>query len=591
MSEWQFLVTLNSRLRPLTKPVEIQELAVRLLGAHLHARVTCAYAEGDEFVIRRSCPDGVVPCGDRDPVVRCGRAIVDACRRGETLAVNDVRTDPRLTDAARDLFLAQDTAAVVTAPLLKDKRWVGTFGVHSATPRTWTPDQISLIEVLAEQTWAAEERSNAEEALARTADRQAFLRRLSDTVGPLAAPARILQDTCRLLGEHLRVNRVAYGEIDGNDCVIVNDYVNGLPSLAGRIRWAGLGGSRAADILKGATLSVNDTSTEPHTPEERVALQAAGIGAYICPLLVKDGRFIGAFGIHSRSPRSWTRDEITLVEEVADRTWGTLERRKAEAELLANEERLAFLLRFNDALRPLLDAGDVQQTAARLLGEHLGVARVGYAEVDDLGYTIRHEYTRDGAAPLAGSIAGVTVVSELRDALRRGETIAVADVEADQRLGDGERASFRSRQIGAFVAAARFRDGRMIAAFGANDATPRAWTAPELELVRDVAERTWDAVERSRAEAAIFQGEQRLRLALDASGGGSWTWTAATNQADWDERFRTLYGFPPDQPPDPEGWLPRVHEEDRPRVLALLDEIRTSPAKESWQHTFRIVRP
>ena len=272
LSEWQFLVTLNSRLRPLTKPVEIQELAVRLLGAHLHARVTCAYAEGDEFVIRRSCPDGVVPCGDRDPVVRCGLAIVDACRRGETLAVNDVRTDPRLTDAARDLFLAQDTAAVVTAPLLKDKRWVGTFGVHSATPRTWTPDQISLIEVLAEQTWAAEERSNAEEALARTADRQAFLRRLSDTVGPLAAPARILQDTCRLLGEHLRVNRVAYGEIDGNDCVIVNDYVNGLPSLAGRIRWAGLGGSRAADILKGATLSVNDTSTEPHTPEERVAL-------------------------------------------------------------------------------------------------------------------------------------------------------------------------------------------------------------------------------------------------------------------------------------------------------------------------------
>src|SRR5204862_465443 len=83
--------------------------------------------------------------------------------------------------------------------------------------------------------------------------------------------------------------------------------------------------------------------------------------------------------------------------------------------------------------------------------------------------------------------------------------------------------------------------GRLIAAFGANDATPRAWTAQEIELVRDVAERTWDAVERSRAEAAIFQGEQRLRLALDASGGGSWTWTAATNQADWDERFRTLY--------------------------------------------------
>jgi hypothetical protein len=40
-----------------------------------------------------------------------------------------------------------------------------------------------------------------------------------------------------------------------------------------------------------------------HTPEERAALQAAGIGAYICPLLIKQGRFVAAFGIHSRSPR------------------------------------------------------------------------------------------------------------------------------------------------------------------------------------------------------------------------------------------------------------------------------------------------
>ena len=114
-----------------------------------------------------------------------------------------------------------------------------------------------------------------------------------------------------------------------------------------------MGASRTEEILKGGTLSVNDTSIEPHTVEERAALQAAGIGAYICPLLIKDGRFVGAFGIHSRSPRVWTPDEIALAEEVADRIWATVEHHKAEAELRANEERLAFLLRLNDALRPL----------------------------------------------------------------------------------------------------------------------------------------------------------------------------------------------------------------------------------------------
>src|SRR6185437_11710862 len=78
-------------------------------------------------------------------------------------------------------------------------------------------------------------------------------------------PMRILGETCRLLGTYLHVNRVSYGEIDGDDCTIVNDYVDGLPSQAGCVRWTDLGGSRIEDILKGETLFVNDTSTEPHS--------------------------------------------------------------------------------------------------------------------------------------------------------------------------------------------------------------------------------------------------------------------------------------------------------------------------------------
>ena len=35
--EWPFLITLNEQLRPLKDPVAIQEVAVRLIGEHLHA--------------------------------------------------------------------------------------------------------------------------------------------------------------------------------------------------------------------------------------------------------------------------------------------------------------------------------------------------------------------------------------------------------------------------------------------------------------------------------------------------------------------------------------------------------------------------
>ncbi len=99
-----------------------------------------------------------------------------------------------------------------------------------------------------------------------------------------------------------------------------------------------------------------------------------------------------------------------------------------------------------------------------------------------------------------------------------------------------------------------------------------------------------EVVERVRAEAALREQEQRLRIALEASAGGSWTWVAGSNQVDWDQRFRALYGFGPDEPATPDAWVTRVHEEDRPRLLALREEMWTSGTNDSWEITYRIVR-
>jgi GAF domain-containing protein len=291
-----------------------------------------------------------------------------------------------------------------------------------------------------------------------------------------------------------------------------------------------MAGSRVPEILKGGTLTINNTGTEVHTPEESRALQEAGVGAYISPQLVKDGRRVAAFGIHSRLPRVWTPDEIALVQEIAERTWATLDYRRGEAELRAKEERLAFLLQLNDALRPLDDPTAVQQTAARLVAEHLGCGRVHYLELENSEYVIRCEYT-NGVPPLAerGSLA--TFDGALRDAYSRGETVVVSDVNSDPRLTSTERDTLMGRQMASFVGVTLIKGSRVVAAFSASHPTPRDWTAAETSLVRDVAERTWEAAERARAQAAVREQEHHLRLALDASGGGSWTWSPVTNEA------------------------------------------------------------
>jgi PAS domain S-box-containing protein len=65
---------------------------------------------------------------------------------------------------------------------------------------------------------------------------------------------------------------------------------------------------------------------------------------------------------------------------------------------------------------------------------------------------------------------------------------------------------------------------------------------------------------------------------------------ASANYIDWDEGFRAVYSFAPDEPAAQETWLSRVHEEDRAQVLGLLTEMLTT-TRDAWDNTFRIVRP
>src|SRR3712207_7892559 len=103
-------------------------------------------------------------------------------RRGETMVVPDVMTDPRFTSAERAAWAAGGVRAAVTVALVKAGRFVGDFGVQSAAPREWTDDEVALVEATADRTWAAVERARAEEAVRTSEERQADLLKLSDAL-------------------------------------------------------------------------------------------------------------------------------------------------------------------------------------------------------------------------------------------------------------------------------------------------------------------------------------------------------------------------------------------------------------------------
>ena len=54
------------------------------------------------------------------------------------------------------------------------------------------------------------------------------------------------------------------------------------------------------------------------------------------------------------------------------------------------------------------------------------------------------------------------------------------------------------------------KDGRFVAFLYVHQAAPRRWIDEEADLVRDVAARTWAAMERARAEEALREANATL---------------------------------------------------------------------------------
>ena len=95
---------------------------------------------------------------------------------------------------------------------------------------------------------------------------------------------------------------------------------------------------------------------------------------------------------------------------------------------------------------------------------------------------------------------------------------------------------------------------------------------------------------RHHTEQMLRASEAKLRLALDASDAGTWSWDARTNQMQWDERCGSMYGISGETPRH-DIWVACIHPEDRPRLLARINEVRNTPGDDIWNIEFRAIRP
>jgi PAS domain S-box-containing protein len=189
------------------------------------------------------------------------------------------------------------------------------------------------------------EEKQTEEALGKSEERQAFLLKLSDTLRPLSDPIGIQVEASRLLGEHLQVEHVAYAGIEGDEMVVRRDYTDGVPSMVGRYPKEAFGKTLADAFRESGTYVLTDAEADAELSEaEKENHRAVNMAAYAGVTLFKEGKLSAGFAAHSATPREWTKEEISLIEEVAERIWAAIERARVEEALRESEERLQLAL-------------------------------------------------------------------------------------------------------------------------------------------------------------------------------------------------------------------------------------------------------
>lgn len=197
-----------------------------------------------------------------------------------------------------------------------------------------------LLTIIADVT----ERKQMEQRAHDHQKRQSFLLKLMDVIRSANKVTDLQRNACRLLGEYMHADRVHYGEFHEEEgfAIVGPDYHgDGFASLEGRYSMADFG--ETSSILRsGATLVVNDIDASTILSDRaKATYRALKTSALVSVPLVREGRLLWTLTVVSNEPRAWTPDELSLIEDFAERTWAAIERARYQHDLRESQQRLA----------------------------------------------------------------------------------------------------------------------------------------------------------------------------------------------------------------------------------------------------------
>ena len=153
----------------------------------------------------------------------------------------------------------------------------------------------------------------------------------------------LLADVSTLVGNHSEAARCFFSEFDlAQELVTVRRdfYRPDLPSIAGIQPLKSLSPATVKELKAGQIVMNANTKTDPRTAAHYESFyHPRKLESYVGVPLLRDGNLTATMFINHSSPQEWSRDQISLLETIAERTWLAVEKLRSENALREAEEK------------------------------------------------------------------------------------------------------------------------------------------------------------------------------------------------------------------------------------------------------------
>jgi PAS domain S-box-containing protein len=379
-----------------------------------------------------------------------------------------------------------------------------------------------------------------------------FINQLDIELSQIADADEIIRLATSRLGEYLGVNSCYVIEvIPSADLAIVHESWVGrrqdAPSAGGEHRISDYVTPEFREELEaGQATVINDVMTDPRTRDFASNYESFGVGAFISIPALNEKQWEATLNINHPQARDWRPDETQLMRDITARLWPAFKRARASEALRESEERYR----------------SVVESQTELICRYLPDTTLTF--VND-SYCRYFGKTQEELI----STKFLDLIPEpAREAARKHIESLVENprIEIDEHevlLPDGG------------IGWQQWVDHAILDSNG---------KVVEFQAVgRDI-------TERKQAEEERREGEERLRLALEAGRMGVWEWDTRTNAVKWSKEHYTVMGLAPfDVDPDYQTWADRVRPDDLPLVTETMS--RAIEEKGEYRCEYRIIWP